>query len=119
MLVWQAARLLLPPHMLFLPPCIKHQTVSTAWHVHHAVFQKAPAAATSSCEMLVPCTGARVGCSGQAPWRLKHFDHVLLGDREGLWPALRPDHVLVVGGSSVGKRLGQFLEWCAVEQAPG
>ena len=45
--------------------------------------------------------------------RLDSFDHILLGSREMLWPLLRPEHVILVGGSAVSKRLSQFLEWAA------
>ena len=45
--------------------------------------------------------------------RLHSFDHILLGGRETLWPSLRPEHVVRVGGSIVSKRLSQFLEWAA------
>ena len=53
--------------------------------------------------------------AGTAPGltRLHYMDHVLLGSRESVWPLLRPDQVILVGGSFVSKRLGQFLDWAA------
>ncbi|EIE27179.1 Thiamin diphosphate-binding protein, partial [Coccomyxa subellipsoidea C-169] len=73
--------------------------------------------------MLLKCTslacrcavnaGLRVGASGRSDVALvHHFDHLLL-DKDALWPALRPDVVLQLGGRLVSKRAAQFLEWAA------
>ncbi len=54
-----------------------------------------------------------MGASGRSDVALvHHFDHLLL-DKDALWPALRPDVVLQLGGRLVSKRAAQFLEWAA------
>ena len=64
--------------------------------------------------------GVKVGAESSAGLtRLQHFDHILLGSREKLWPELRPEHVILVGGSFVSKRLAQFLEWAATSDSNG
>jgi 2-succinyl-5-enolpyruvyl-6-hydroxy-3-cyclohexene-1-carboxylate synthase len=65
-------------------------------------------------EKYQPCfAGLRVGASERSDVALvHHFDHLLL-DKEALWPALRPDVVLQLGGRLVSKRAAQFLEWAA------
>ena len=43
---------------------------------------------------------------------MQHFDHVLL-DRDEVWPAVRPDVVLQLGGRITSKRTSEFLSWAA------
>ncbi|KXZ52491.1 hypothetical protein GPECTOR_9g535 [Gonium pectorale] len=43
-----------------------------------------------------------------------HMDHLLLGDRSW-WRRLRPDVILQLGPHLTSKRLGQFMDWAAME----
>ena len=43
---------------------------------------------------------------------MQHFDHVLL-DRDEVWPAVRPDVVLQLGGRITSKRVSEFMSWAA------
>ena len=57
--------------------------------------------------------GLRVGASGRSPARvLQHFDHILR-DKAEVWPAVRPDVILQLGGRITSKSTSQFLDWAA------
>lgn len=43
---------------------------------------------------------------------LHHFDHLLLD--KAVWPLLKPDVVLQLGGRTTSKRVMQLLEWAAL-----
>lgn len=66
---------------------------------------------------MLAIAGLRVGtsdsksASGSASL-LQHFDHVLL-DKEEVWPAVRPDVILQLGGRISSKRTSEFLAWAA------
>ena len=67
-----------------------------------------------------PHAGLRVkGQGSQGSFRLPrhvpYLDHMLV-EREAVWPAIRPDVVLQLGGRVVSKRIGQFLEWSVLDR---
>ena len=47
---------------------------------------------------------------------MQHIDHVLL-DRDEVWPAVRPDVVLQLGGRITSKRVSEFMSWAAQPSA--
>lgn len=44
---------------------------------------------------------------------MNHFDHVLLMD-EASWPVLVPDLCIMLGDHLTSKRIGRFIEYCAL-----
>ncbi len=56
--------------------------------------------------------GLRIGHAPKSAGLMQHFDHVLL-DRDEVWPAVRPDVVLQLGGRITSKRVSEFLSWAA------